>query len=89
MMARDQVYIHRLLRELQRLGPAAVLRYRSLNYSGDMLRALIFQYARVLRDMDVSRGKLLAMFAPNCPEALALRYAAHIQAGFARGVSRD
>jgi fatty-acyl-CoA synthase len=79
MMARDQVYIHRLLRELQRLGPAAVLRYRSLNYSGDMLRALIFQYARVLRDMDVSRGKLLAMFAPNCPEALALRYAAHIQ----------
>jgi acyl-CoA synthetase (AMP-forming)/AMP-acid ligase II len=28
--------------------------------------------------MDVRRGSLLAMFAPNRPEALALRYAAHV-----------
>jgi fatty-acyl-CoA synthase len=77
-MIEDQIYIHRLLRALQGAGQATVLRYRDQDVSGDMLRGLMFQYARVLRDMDIGRGKLLAMFAPNRPEALAMRYAAHV-----------
>ena len=77
-MSEAEVYIHRLLQELERAGPAAVLRYRDQDISGDLLRDLIFRYARVLRDMDIGRGSLLAMFAPNRPEALALRYAAHV-----------
>ena len=77
-MIEDQIYIDRLLRVLEGAAHATVLRYRDQDVSGDKLRALIFQYAWVLRDMDVGRGKLLAMFAPNRPEALAMRYAAHV-----------
>lgn len=77
-MIEDQLYIYRLLRELERAGRSVVLRYRDRDVSGDMLRSLIFKYARVLGDLDIGRGKLLAMFAPNRPEALAVRYAAHV-----------
>jgi fatty-acyl-CoA synthase len=77
-MIEDQVYIHRLLRELQRAGQSATLRCRGQEISGEMLRASIFQYAHVLRDMGIGRGTLLAMYAPNRPEALAIRYAAHV-----------
>jgi fatty-acyl-CoA synthase len=77
-MVEDQIYIHGLLEALQRAGNSTILRYRGQDISGDMLRASIFRYARVLREMNVGRGSLLAMFAPNRPESLALRYAAHV-----------
>jgi fatty-acyl-CoA synthase len=77
-MTIDDIYICRLLRELQRARCSTVLRYNGQDISGQTFRASIFQFARVLRDLGIGRGALLGMFAPNCPEALALRYAAHI-----------
>ena len=74
----DQVYIYGLLRKLQQAGHSTVLRCRGQDISGDGLLASIFRYAKVLRAMDVGRGNLLGMFAPNRPDALALRYAAHV-----------
>lgn len=76
-MAEGQVYIHRLLQALQHAGASVVIRHGGQDVSGNQFCASIFQYARVLRAMGVGRGTLLAMFARNRPEALALRYAAH------------
>jgi fatty-acyl-CoA synthase len=72
------VYIAKLLRELRRAGRSAVLRYGDESLSGEALLALIFRYAHVLRDLGIRRGTLLGMFAPNRPEAIAIRYAAHV-----------
>jgi len=74
----DQIYIRKLLRELQRAEHATVLRCRDESVSGEALRALIFQHARVLRGLGIGRGTLLGMFAPNRPDAIAIRYAAHV-----------
>jgi fatty-acyl-CoA synthase len=78
MMTIDDIYISRLLRELQRSGRTAVVRHDGVDISGDIFRSSIFRFARVLRDLGIGRGTLLGMFAPNRPEALALRYAAHV-----------
>src|ERR1700709_1329796 len=74
----DQVYIYGLLRKLQQAGHSTVLRCRGQDISGDGFLASIFRYAKVLRAMDVGRDNLLGMFAPNRPDALALRYAAQV-----------
>jgi len=74
----NHVYIVKLLRELRRAGRSTVVRYRDESLSGEALIALIFQYARALRDLGIRRGNLLGMFAPNRPEAIAVRYAAHV-----------
>jgi fatty-acyl-CoA synthase len=78
MATENDVYVGRLLRELRRAGRATALRYRDQSLSGETLLALISQYARALRYLDVRRGTLLGMFAPNRPEAFAIRYAAHV-----------
>jgi fatty-acyl-CoA synthase len=78
MAIENDVYIGKLLRELRRAGRSTVLRYRDESISGEALLTLIFQYARVLRDLGIRRGTLLGMFAPNRPEAIAVRYAAHV-----------
>jgi fatty-acyl-CoA synthase len=78
MPIEDQIYIHRLLGQLQRAGRSTVLRYRDDDISGDTLRTWIFRYARVLRDLGIGPGTLLGLFAPNRPEALAARHAAHV-----------
>jgi fatty-acyl-CoA synthase len=77
-MTNDDIYICRLLRQLQRGGTATVLRHNGNAISGQAFQASIFRFARVLRDLGLGRGALLGMFAPNNPEALALRYAAHV-----------
>jgi fatty-acyl-CoA synthase len=74
----NNVYIAKLLRELRRSGRSTVLHYRDESFSGEALLALIFRYAHVLRDLGIRRGTLLGMFAPNRPEAIAIRYAAHV-----------
>jgi fatty-acyl-CoA synthase len=74
----QQIYVRKLLSELRRAEHAIVVRYRDDSVSGGMLLDLIFRYARVLRDLGIGRGKLLAMFAPNRPDAIAIRYAAHL-----------
>ena len=81
MAIENDVYMVKLLRELRRAGGSTVLRYRDESLFGEALLALIFQYARVLRGLGIRRGTLLGMFAPNRPEAIAIRYAAHLLGG--------
>ncbi|GAA1847466.1 AMP-binding protein [Pseudonocardia ailaonensis] len=46
--------------------------------SGTALLGAVRRYARVLDGLGVGRGDLVALIAPNAPEALAVRYAAHV-----------
>jgi fatty-acyl-CoA synthase len=46
--------------------------------TGSELLAAIDRYARTLESLGIARGDLVAMYAPNRPEALALRYATHL-----------
>ncbi|WP_277188041.1 class I adenylate-forming enzyme family protein [Caballeronia sp. BR00000012568055] len=71
-------YIDVLLDELQAHGAQPVLRYRNTTISGDTLRRLIYCYARALSSLGIGRGALVALFAPNHPDALAVRYAANL-----------
>src|SRR5918999_4288658 len=71
-------YIEDLVAALHRAGPRAVLRYVGADTSGTDLLAEICRYARALDGLGVGRGDLVALFAPNRPEALAVRYAAHL-----------
>jgi fatty-acyl-CoA synthase len=71
-------YIEDLVAVLHRAGPRAVLRYAGADTSGTELLAEICRYARALDGLGVGRGDLVALFAPNRPEALAVRYAAHL-----------
>ena len=78
MAIENDIYIAKLLRELRRAERSTVLRYRDQSFSGEALLTLIFRYAQVLLDLGIRRGTLLGMFAPNQPEAIAIRYAAHV-----------
>jgi fatty-acyl-CoA synthase len=78
MASENDLYIAKLLRALRRAERSTVLRYGDESFSGEALLTLIFRYAQVLRDLDIGRGTLLGMFAPNHPEAIAIRYAAHV-----------
>ena len=42
------------------------------------LLASIYRYARALDGLGIGRGDLVALHAPNSPDALAVRYAAHL-----------
>ncbi len=77
-MIEHEIYIVRLLAALDRAGPSPVIRHRGHSISGAALLRSIFQYAHALKDMGIGRGALLGIFAPNRPEALAVRYAAHV-----------
>jgi acyl-CoA synthetase (AMP-forming)/AMP-acid ligase II len=55
-----------------------VLRYLKSDVTGDALRRAIFRYARALRTLGIDRGSLVAKFASNCPDALAIRYAVNL-----------
>lgn len=74
----DGTYIGALLAQLARSGPREVLAWADRRLSGDDLRASVFRYARALRELGIGRGDLVALFAPNTPDALAVRYAASL-----------
>src|SRR4029079_5786862 len=46
--------------------------------SGAELLASTYRYARALDGIGIGRGDLVALHAPNRPEALGVRYAAHL-----------
>ncbi len=71
-------YIEDLVAVLHRAGPRAVLRYAGADTSGADLLDEIRRYARALDGLGVGPGDLVALFAPNRPDALAVRYAAHL-----------
>jgi fatty-acyl-CoA synthase len=71
-------YVEILLDQLQQRNDRPVLRYRDADIGGRALRASIFRHARALEVSGVGRGSLVALFAPNCPDALAIHYAANL-----------
>ncbi|MFM0015888.1 AMP-binding protein [Paraburkholderia sediminicola] len=74
----DRPYIDALLDQLKTRADQVVLRYRKSDVTGDALRRAIFRHARALEALGIGRGSLVAQFASNCPDALAIRYAASL-----------
>ena len=71
-------YIEPLIEAIRAAGDRPVLRRDGTGTTGNELLATIYRYARALESLGVGRGDLVAMYAPNQPEALALRYATHL-----------
>jgi fatty-acyl-CoA synthase len=71
-------YVGALLDQLERHSDRAVLRYLDGDVTGRALRSAVFRYARALAALGIGRGALVAQLAPNCPDALAIRYAANL-----------
>ena len=74
----DAVYIDALLTRLAQVGYKAVLRYQDRDTTAAELRGSIFRYARALASVGIERGSLVALFAPDRPDALAIRYATNL-----------
>ncbi|MFM0669572.1 class I adenylate-forming enzyme family protein [Paraburkholderia sediminicola] len=71
-------YVDALLDQLENQSDRAVLRYLDHDVTGRILRSAIFRYARALAALGIGQGSLVALLAPNCPDALAIRYAANL-----------
>jgi fatty-acyl-CoA synthase len=67
-----------MIESLRQAGDRPVLRWNGADTTGSQLLAAIYRYARALESLGIARGDLVAMYAPNRPEALALRYATHL-----------
>lgn len=74
----DAVYIDALITRLAQDCDAVVLRYQGRDTTAAELRGSIFRYARALASVGIGRGSLVALFAPDCPDALAIRYATNL-----------
>ena len=71
-------YIEGMIEALRQAGDQPVLRRDGAATTGSELLTAIYRYARALESLGVARGDLVAMYAPNRPEALVLRYATHL-----------
>ena len=71
-------YIESMIESLRQAGERPVLRWDGADTSGSQLLAAIYRYAGALESLGIARGDVVAMYAPNRPEALALRYATHL-----------
>jgi fatty-acyl-CoA synthase len=78
MNAAPRPYIEDMVAALHAAGDRPVLRRHGTDITGRELLAGTFRYARALESLGVARGDLVALYAPNRPEALALRYATHL-----------
>ena len=78
MAQTEPVYISRLVARLADLGSQTVLRYRNESVAAADLLTSIYQYARALTTLGIGRGSLVALVAPNSPNAIAIRYAANL-----------
>ena len=71
-------YIEGLVEALGAAGARPVLRHGGRDVAGAALLADVHRYARALDGLGIGRGDLVALLAPNSPDALAVRYAAHL-----------
>jgi fatty-acyl-CoA synthase len=74
----EPLYVDALLDQLGIRSDRPVLRYLRTDVTGGALRRSIFRYARALEALGIGRGSLVALLAPNCPDALAIRYSANL-----------
>jgi fatty-acyl-CoA synthase len=72
------LYIEELVDALGEAGARPVLRRAGRDTTGSELLAAVHRYARLLDRLGIGRGDLVALLAPNRPDALAVRYAAHL-----------
>lgn len=72
------VYVADLIRRAAEAGDSPILWYGGQPTSGHALNALIFRYARAFDSLGIGRGDIVAFFAPNTPDAIAVRYAANL-----------
>jgi fatty-acyl-CoA synthase len=78
MVFPDPLYVERLVKRLEASGNRTCLRHSGRDIAaGDFLNS-IHRYARTLDSLSIGRGDVVALLAPNHPDALALRYAAHL-----------
>ncbi len=73
-----QTYIDLLLDRLANSSGKIVLRCRGRDLSAREFLESIYRYARALAGLGIDRGSLVALVAPNCPDALAIRYASNL-----------
>jgi len=73
-----EIYLEALVATLKAADDRAVLERDGATTSGAELLASMYRYARALDGIGIGRGDLVALHAPNSPEALAVRYAAHL-----------
>jgi fatty-acyl-CoA synthase len=71
-------YIDALITRLAAKGAAPVIRHDGKDVTAAGFLASIHRHARALAGLGIGRGSLVALFAPNNPEALAIRYATHL-----------
>lgn len=76
--AAGRPYVDPLLDELAARANGTVIRYQGGDVSGSALRSAIYRYARALGALGIGRGAIVALYAPNRPDALAVRYAANL-----------
>jgi hypothetical protein len=76
--ASDPPYIESMTESLRQAGDGRCCAGEGASTTGSELLAAIDRYARTLESLGIARGDLVAMYAPNRPEALALRYATHL-----------
>src|SRR5919106_6891471 len=76
--AEPAIYVDRLVRRLSQLGDRPCLRHQSRDVPAAALLSSIYRYARALAGLGISRGEVVALFPTNCPDALAVRYAANL-----------
>ncbi|QGZ59679.1 class I adenylate-forming enzyme family protein [Paraburkholderia acidiphila] len=71
-------YVDCLLDEFESRADRPVIRYEGTNVTGRALSGAVSRYARALEALGIDRGSLVALFAPNRPDAIAIRYAANL-----------
>ncbi|NMO88246.1 class I adenylate-forming enzyme family protein [Actinomycetospora sp. TBRC 11914] len=76
--AANRPYIAALLEMLHDAGERTVLRHEGRDVSGSALLGAVHRYGRVLDQLGVGHGDLVALYAPNRPESLVVRYATHL-----------
>jgi fatty-acyl-CoA synthase len=70
--------VEQIVTALSAAGERVVLRHPDGETTGAELLASIWRYARALSDLGIGSGDLVAQYAPNRPDALAVRYATHL-----------
>jgi acyl-CoA synthetase (AMP-forming)/AMP-acid ligase II len=74
----DGVYINQLVERLARNGDKPILRHLGQDTAAGEFLTMIHRYARAMSRIGVRRRNLIALLAPNTPDALAIRYATHL-----------
>jgi AMP-binding enzyme len=72
-------YIERIIRQLTRAtGHEAILSCEGGDVTAIEFLSSVYSYAGALSALGIGRGSLVALLAPNRPEAIAVRYAANL-----------